>query len=358
MPDVKAFYRETTALDKSNFSLRHGFRAAILVIAPLVVGFAINQPQAIYATLGAMLVTNTEGPNSSPLPSRVLLLACFTEPVAFCLGTLAGLTGLLAIPLIGLGVCIGLMASSDQEFLLAGRFTAITFAIGVGLPGGSVEVAWTRLWLAFVGALVAFAGSVVHHRLARRSAQPGRSKAFPKLPGLSDFTLKTAWVRDSIAVGIAAAVGYAIGLALGLPRDFWIVVTIISAVRTKFGPTFASASMMVVGTIIGATVAAGITLEVHNDYALEALFLLFGTLMFATRGVNLGLSQVFVTPFIIILLNILYPGEWYLAETRILDVAIGGALAMLTVYMIWMGTRLKDFDKIGALHRGAGDGER
>ncbi|MGC1929854.1 MAG: hypothetical protein WA667_12825 [Candidatus Nitrosopolaris sp.] len=32
-------------------------------------------------------------------------------------------------------------------------------------------------------------------------------------------------------LGIASALGYTIGLVLGLPRDFWIIITIIVAVR-------------------------------------------------------------------------------------------------------------------------------
>jgi uncharacterized membrane protein YccC len=59
--------------------------------------------------------------------------------------------------------------------------------------------------------------------------------------------------------------------------------------------------------------------------------------MFAVRGVNLGLSQVLITPFIIILLNLLFPGQWELAGIRILDVTIGGAIAILTVYLVRVG---------------------
>jgi hypothetical protein len=344
VPDARAFLGEMTRLDRSNLSVIHGFRAALIVVAPLIFGFATNQPQFIFATLGAMLITNTEGPNSSPLPPQVLLLACVTEPLAFAVGTLAGLTGLFAIPLIGLGVAIGLMAGSDQEFALAGKFTAIFFAVGVGLPGGSESAAVERFWFALLGALLAFAGSWVHHALVKaRGAMLPKAHRYPILPKLADFSLKSGWFRDALAVGLASSFGLAVGVALGLPRDFWIVVTIISAVRTKFGPTLSSASMMVAGTILGALMAAAITVSIHNEYLLGALLLLFGTTMFASRGVNLGLSQISFTPFIIILLNLLYPGEWYLAEIRILDVAIGGAIAIATVYLIWIRAEINEF---------------
>jgi uncharacterized membrane protein YccC len=94
---------------------------------------------------------------------------------------------------------------------------------------------------------------------------------------------------------------------------------------------------MVIGTIVGAVIAGVITVEISNMYLLEALLLVFATAMFAVRGVNLGLSQVLITPFIIILLNLLYPGQWQLAGIRILDVTIGGAVAILTVYLVRIG---------------------
>jgi hypothetical protein len=345
------FVKETTRLDWQNFDLAHGLRAAVLVVSPLVLGFAVGQPQWVLATLGALLITNTEGPNSARLPLPALLLACVTEPIAFAAGTLVGLNEFLAVPLVGIGVSVCLMASSDQEYVLVGRLTAIFFAVGVGLPGGSVPGAFQRLWLSMLGGLLAFAGAWLHRSLTKSSPQPSH---IPKRPKLHDFTFANAWFRDAVVIAVASSLGLLLGLALGLPRDFWIVVTIISAGRTKFGPTLSSASMIVVGTIAGALVAAARTLSISDVYVLEAFLLVFGTAMFATRGVNLGLTQVLLTPFIIILLNLLYPGEWWLALFRVLDVTVGGAIVIATVYLLSIrSTRRGLRERGGAAGNGA-----
>ncbi|MGA9151672.1 MAG: FUSC family protein [Candidatus Nitrosopolaris sp.] len=91
--------------------------------------------------------------------------------------------------------------------------------------------------------------------------------------------------------------------------------------------------MIVIGTIVGALIAAVITLENSNLYLHLALLFSFAVMVFATMKVNVILTQIFLTPFIIILLNIYYPGEWYLSFIRILDVAIGGAIAVAMVYL-------------------------
>lgn len=329
-------------MDWQNLGLAHGFRAAVIVVSPLVLGFAVGQPQWLFATLGALFVTNTEGANSARLPLPALLLSCFTESIAFGLGTLAGLNQYLAVPLVGVGVAICLMASSDPEYVLVGKFTAIFFAVGVGLPGGSVSIAPERLWLSMLGGLLAFVGAWLHRSLTKSPSQPSH---LPMVPKLHDFVLTNTWLRDALVIAIASSLGLLLGLALGLPRDFWIVVTIILAGRTKFGPTLSLATGIVLGTIAGAAMAAAVTLTISNVSVLEAFLLLFGTAMFATRGINLGFSQVWFTPFVIVLLNLLYPGEWWLALYRVLDISLGGVVVIATVYLLSLRSPVRGLHK-------------
>ena len=89
--------------------------------------------------------------------------------------------------------------------------------------------------------------------------------------------------------------------------------------------------MMVMGTIAGSIIAAVITLGTSNLYLLLAFLFSFVAVLFAVIGVNIILIQIFLVPFIIILLDIYYPGQWYLSLFRILDVAIGGAIAIALV---------------------------
>ena len=63
-------------LDKTAFSLPTGVRAASFVIAPMVlVGLAAQQPALVFATLGALFLTNTRTALCSSLlgPSRSVL---------------------------------------------------------------------------------------------------------------------------------------------------------------------------------------------------------------------------------------------------------------------------------------------
>jgi hypothetical protein len=335
----RKFLNDVARVDKSALSFATGLRAAVFVMAPISLGLWIGHPELVYATLGAVFVTNTEGPPASALPLRIVLLACFTEAIAFGLGTLAGTAGLLAIPLMGIGVFMALLASGNRKLTLVGTFTAIAFAVGVGLPGASLSVAGERLWLSLAGGLWALLGAWSHRLVVRKRVSGTASRVLDPVGErlrhyFTPAPLGSEEFRYAVAVGVASSAGLTIGFVLGLPRDFWIVVTIIIAMRPRLGPTVNTTAMIVVGTIAGAAIAGAITLEVSNVFLLEVLMFAFAVTLFSTRGVNLGLVQASFTPFIIILLNILYPGEWQLAEVRILAVAIGGGIAIATVYLI------------------------
>ena len=93
--------------------------------------------------------------------------------------------------------------------------------------------------------------------------------------------------------------------------------------------------MMIIGTIAVALIAAAITLETSNNhYLLLALLFCFAVIVFAIVGVNIILTQIFLVPFIIILLNIYYPSQWYLPFIRILNIAIGGTIGVAMVHLL------------------------
>lgn len=74
--------------------------------------------------------------------------------------------------------------------------------------------------------------------------------------------------------------------------------------------------------------AAAINLSLGNDiYVLLLVLPLVAFLLYYSKGVNFALTQFFVTTFIIILINITFHGEWYLALYRIVDVAIGAEIS-------------------------------
>jgi uncharacterized membrane protein YccC len=222
-------------------------------------------------------------------------------------------------------------------------YTAIIFTVGVGLPGSSIQSAGLRTLFSLIGMLWALLGLEIHRfALSHRKIQLPVSESvaitteeLQQQQRQQPSTPLLAALRSALPIGIVSALGYTVGLVLGLPRDFWIVVPIILAIRsTSSALTMTFTSMMIIGTIAGALIATMITLEANNHYLLLALLFSLAVVVFATLGVNITLTQIFLVPFVIILLNLYYPGQWYLPFIRILNVAIGAAIAVAVVYLL------------------------
>ena len=328
MLDLTRWRRELlhdiTRLDWPRLDLLTGLRAGAFVIAPLAVGAATGHMlEGLFATLAANFLTNTEGNPPSATPTRILAAACILEPSALALGTLTGTTGRLLIPLVGLGVFLMLTARTYPSWALVATISAIFFVVGSGLPGDSVAGAIERFESSVLGDFWALLGVAIQRWLlshrSRDSATgppPGRPTAQGSRhlhPFMSDFSIHSEAFRQALLTGIASTAGLAIGLTLKLPRDIWILVTIIITIRPAVGPTINSTIILVVGTVAGAMIAAAATLAIASTEILGGLLFVLAFAMFSSRLVNQALYQMFLTPFLIILLNLIYPGSWWFA---------------------------------------------
>lgn len=328
---------EVERIDRSYFQPYSGLRAGAFVAVPILVGIATGQLSLVYTTLGALFLTNTDALRAGSVPMRVLIPACLAEAVAFGAGTIAGTTDLaVSVVLMTGGVFLALLLGLREGWGFAAINTAIGFAVGVGLPGGSFADAPVRLGFMLLGGVWALTGigieRFVRARIGKRIAQPPASASPTGAKGPKSWLQPEQFERTAVTAA-ACALGHFAGATLGLPRDFWIVVTIILALRPTLRGTLNLTLEIVVGTIGGAIVGAVIVLTVTNDYLLWGFLLLFIVALCVTRGMSVLLAQGFVAPFIIILLNIVFPGQWMLAEFRVLDVAIGGCIALVVAYL-------------------------
>ncbi len=326
--------RDFTKIEKSAFNPAIGVRVAFFVAAPIAVGVLVHQSYLLFMTLGAFFLAMTEGQfQPSATSGRPLVYACFTEACAVGIGTVVATTGTILSPiLLGIALFVIFPVRGRPRLSLLGTFTAIAFAFGVGIPGASLEAAEVRASFVFLGCLWALLGFELHRLVIRRRKGPSALVAPP--PVAQPLSTAEA-LRSAFLVAIACAIGYSIGFALGLPRDYWVVATIIFTVRPSISLTTTFTALMSVGTIIGALIAAAITLTLGRDaYALVAILFPVGFLLFSSRGVNFGLTQIFVSSFIITLLNIAFPGEWYLALYRIVNVGIGLVISLVVVELL------------------------
>jgi uncharacterized membrane protein YccC len=137
-------------------------------------------------------------------------------------------------------------------------------------------------------------------------------------------------IRLMACIGAAAVVSE----VLPLQRSYWVPLTVAIVLKPDQGSVFARALQRGIGTIVGAVAGAVLLALVHGTWLLIPFAVLAGLLPYG-RARNYGLMATFLTPLVVVLIDLLSPGGWRLAEDRLIDTLIGCAIVLLVGYAPW-----------------------
>jgi len=331
------FVRSLVQSKRDRFDLTYGLRVGVFVVVPLFLGLASGYVAAgVLVTLGTLYLFMVQAPRPDRTPTRVLLLAVATNALAWMAGTMVGTTaGPLQWALVSVGVFAILLGKryvgADQLALMA----AVMFVVAVGLPGGWGDVVPHGLLIALGGAWALLGAALpnylrwVERPLRTTEPSPGEAVRSPE-----------ETLTYSASVGLTVAAGLAIAGVLALPRDYWVGLTVLVALRPDLAATIRFSTMRVLGTVGGAALALGIVFYVGNFWILGIIVVASAAAAFATRAVNYTLYAVCLTVFLIVLLHLSYAGGPRIAVDRVVDTVLGGGLALITGVILVLRGRL------------------
>jgi uncharacterized membrane protein YccC len=148
---------------------------------------------------------------------------------------------------------------------------------------------------------------------------------------------RLAWaftIRLMVCVGAAAVASE----VLPLQRSYWVVLTVAIVVKPDNGSVFARALQRGIGTIAGAVLGAVILAAVpYGPWLLFPIAVLAAAQPYG-RLRNFGLGATFMTPVVVLLIDLLAPAGWRLAEERLVDTLLGCAIVLLAGYVPWPGS--------------------
>ncbi|MHA7985636.1 FUSC family protein [Rathayibacter sp. CAU 1779] len=137
---------------------------------------------------------------------------------------------------------------------------------------------------------------------------------------------------------VCVAVAEAISVLLPLERPYWITLTVAVVMKPDFGSVFARAVQRGLGTVVGVLVGAAVVVVLPSGWPqVLALAVLAGGMPVAIRR-NYGLFSIFITPVIVILLELAHGGDTGLIVSRVTDTLIGSAIVILVGYLPWPST--------------------
>jgi len=137
-------------------------------------------------------------------------------------------------------------------------------------------------------------------------------------------------LRLMVCMGVAGLVSE----VLPLQRSYWVPLTVAIVLKPDFGSVFARALQRGIGTVVGAVGGAVLLVLIHGTWLLIPFGILAALLPFG-RSRNYGLLSTFLTPLVVVLIDLLTPAGWRLAEDRLIDTLIGCAIALLVGFAPW-----------------------
>jgi uncharacterized membrane protein YccC len=137
-------------------------------------------------------------------------------------------------------------------------------------------------------------------------------------------------VRLMICIAVAGVVTE----VLPLQRSYWVPLTVALVLKPDYGSVFARALQRGIGTIVGAVAGAVLLVLVHGTWLLIP-FAVLATLLPYGRRRNYGLLATFLTPLVVVLIDLLSPAGWRLAEDRLIDTLIGCGIALVIGFAPW-----------------------
>jgi uncharacterized membrane protein YccC len=168
---------------------------------------------------------------------------------------------------------------------------------------------------------------------------PLRERARAVLRTLLD-QLRGGWLAWTFTIRLMVCVGVAAVASEVLPlqRSYWVVLTVAIVVKPDNGSVFARALQRGIGTIVGAVLGAVILAAVpYGPWLLFPMAVLAAAQPYG-RLRNFGLGATFMTPVVVLLIDLLAPAGWRLAEERLVDTLLGCAIVLLAGYAPWPGS--------------------
>lgn len=160
-----------------------------------------------------------------------------------------------------------------------------------------------------------------------------------RLRDLADQTVANPDSRAfAVRLALCMSIAEILRQNLPIPRPYWVLLTVAIVLKPDFGSVFARAVQRTVGTVLGVLLGALLlTVLPHNGWMLVPMAVVAGAVPWALAA-NYGLVAVFLTPLVLILLDLASRGGSELVAARVVDTLVGCAIVLVFGYLLWPQT--------------------
>ncbi len=315
-----------------------GIRTALAVVLPFVLGQVFGHVEiGLMVGLGGLYLCITDKNDAG---WRMLLMATLGIAVSAFLGTLVGPYALLATVAMFIWTFANAMTATWGEAVgNTGFAITIVFAVTLGLsPLKQTNNEWARMAEFAVGGLWATGATLLLWRVIHQPATPIDAERLDiprRLRELrGNLTLRSPVFQHALRIAVAAALAVALYKGRHLEHGYWLILTVLVIVKKDWEATRRRAGERILGSLVGGVLGIVLALTVRNLVTIDLLLLVLCMIAFSHTPTNYGLYVTFLTPFVVLMINIAAPGNWQIALVRIEDTFLGGALALAVAYLM------------------------
>jgi uncharacterized membrane protein YccC len=160
-----------------------------------------------------------------------------------------------------------------------------------------------------------------------------RGQLDPRMPGF----------RHGVRLAVAGIVGLLVAHVFDRSHGAWLVSSAVLVLKPNFGGTLTTALQRGTATIAGALVAGGLVAATTNRAALTLLATGAIVVAMSIMARSYAWGILVITPLSILLTSLFGPAGWSVVATRIADVAIGVAIAVVVGFVVlpgWVEARI------------------
>jgi uncharacterized membrane protein YccC len=269
----------------------------------------------------------TDGTDQLRAPAAAVLLAETAATTRMCVHWLSGQSG----------------APSPAPITAAlARFQQARLAVD---PSGAHP---DRLRLGSLARAIADATTVLVYalRVVAGAAGPAESRSlwFATTPTWrlwwrrlrAHFTPRSVYFQGALRLALALALARLLAGVLDLSHGFWVLLAVLTLLRTSAAQTRMASWPVLFGTALGAVVAGALLVLVAQEhvYAIVLPLIMFAGFTL-TPAIGLFWGQALFTLVIMFIFAQLAPADWHIAEARVIDVAVGVGVGVLIGLFAW-----------------------
>jgi len=148
--------------------------------------------------------------------------------------------------------------------------------------------------------------------------------------------------RHAIRLVVAVLLATALAHWLNLPRGYWVAFAVAVMLKPDYSTLLRRGVGRVVGTALGASLAAVAVSELHPSYALTAVLIgVLAAVAYTTWPASFSVAIGLVTALVLIMLSVSTTNSVSTALDRLLDVVLGAVISAAT-YLAWPSSPAQD----------------